>query len=141
MNTTDKLDMLHGFRTQVEKAATEKADLISSLYTPEIREQVEAILAPIRLQEAEIEQEFLDRTAAAAGKISLLEKEIKEETLQAKETVKGKYLQCVFSKGATTWQTDKLEGYAVSNPDVLKFRNDPTPSCSFRVVAQPKEKK
>ena len=95
-----------------------KQDLMNSVITEEIKEKIrdiEAELAP--------DIERFDEI------IKALEGEVKEATIAHGESVKGEHMKSVFVKGRVTWDSKGLEGYAVGNPDVLKFRKIGNPSA------------
>ena len=43
-------------------------------------------------------------------------------------------LQAVFNKARIKWDDKKLQGYAVSHPEVLRFREEGSPSISIRTM-------
>lgn len=61
-------------------------------------------------------------------------KELIEEVLRVEESVKGGKLQAVFSKGRTTWDTKKLEGYALAHPELNELKRVGKPSVSVKEV-------
>jgi hypothetical protein len=71
--------------------------------------------------------------------IGILENMVKQFTLKRGKSFKGKFLQTVYSKGKTTWDTNALDGYAVINPDILRFKKTGTPSVSIRAITEAKK--
>lgn len=67
-------------------------------------------------------------------RISEVEKEVKDEVIVLGESVKGDSLHAVFSSGKTSWDTKGLDGFAVANPKILKFKKTGKPSVSIREV-------
>ena len=61
---------------------------------------------------------------------------VKNATLVLEETVKGDELQAVFSQGKTSWNTDKLLGYAATHKAVLEMKKQGDPSISIRKVGK-----
>ena len=123
MELEKKLDMLYGYRIQKEKREFEKAELIASVIPEEVKAKI-----------AEIEAEFAD--TEIGDKITRLENEIREEALKFGDTVKGRYLMAVYSKGRTVWNTEALEGVLVAYPELEKFRDTGKPSISLRKVGR-----
>ncbi len=46
----------------------------------------------------------------------------------------GVHLHAVFSQGRVTWDTKGLDRFALSHPEVVKFRKQGTPSVALRIV-------
>ena len=59
--------------------------------------------------------------------------------LGKQESVKGKNLQAVFSKGRTSWDPKALIGYAVAHPEINEFKKVGKPSVSIREVKDSKK--
>ena len=49
-------------------------------------------------------------------------------------SVKGRRLRAVFSRGRVSWDTDHLDAYASTRPEVGEFRTQSQPSVSLRMV-------
>lgn len=65
--------------------------------------------------------------------ITELKEAVKEQALTRMETVHGTALMAVYSKPKTTWDGDKLKGFALAHPEVLGCANISTQgSVSFR---------
>lgn len=69
-----------------------------------------------------------------AKKKSELTEAINKAVLEKKESVKGELLHAVFSLGRTTWDTKKLEGYAIAHPEINELKKTGSPSVSIREV-------
>lgn len=63
-----------------------------------------------------------------------LTKVIIEAVVGKGESVKGELLQAVFSKGRTTWDSKKLEGFALAHPELKELKKVGKPSVTFREV-------
>ena len=122
MDTDKKLDMLYGLRLQKESRELEKANLIEAL-----------IPEAVRVEIAKIEEKYADTDLT--DKITRLENEIREETLNFGDTVKGRYLMAVYSKGRVSWDTVVLDRLTKDNPDIGLARSEGKPSISLRKVA------
>ena len=118
-----KLDQLAEMYAQRDLATMDKQKLIDELYTAELKKQI-----------ADIEAEFSAKTEAVNENIATLEAEVKEEVKQHGSSVKGKFLNAVFTKGRVTWETKGLEGLMVAVPQLAQFRKEGDPSVSLRKV-------
>lgn len=65
---------------------------------------------------------------------------INKVVLKKEESIKGDGLQAIFSKGRTTWDTAKLNGYAIAHPEIEQLRKVGKPSVSIREVKEKKPK-
>jgi hypothetical protein len=120
---TCKLNRLADYEVQKMLIEADKQNLIDSVLTYEIK---------IRL--AEIDTEFAEVLKSADQEIENLTKEIKTDVLDHKESVKGLKYQAIYSNGSVTWNTDALDGYALSHPEILPLRKPGKPSVSIRGV-------
>ena len=125
---TELLDTLAEYQSQKDAAMLAKQEVIDSILTPEIKAQLAAI-----------DEEFTIQTAAVDANITSLTDEIKALVIERAPTVaekersiKGAYLQAVYSKPRTSWDTEGLDGYAVAHPEITKFRKTGKPSVSIR---------
>ena len=104
----------------------------------EIQANVEAktkdIYNAIAQRKAEIEVEFSGKAEAVDENIKKLTEEIKSDVLTMGVSVKGKYYQGIYVKGRVTWDTSKMDGYAVGHPEVLFMRKEGDPSCTIRKI-------
>ena len=118
-----QLDMLDEMEAQLSIIEQDKQKMIDSVLTPEIIAQI-----------ADIEEEFADKIEAVKKKIAVMENVIKENCVAHGNTVKGGYLQVVYSKGREGgWNTEGLKGYSVNHPEILQFKKpDGKPSASIR---------
>lgn len=119
------LDQLAEHMAQKDLVMLDKQKLVDSIYTPEIRQQV-----------AEIEAEFMGKTAIVDEKIAALEAEIKEAVKAVGASVKGSLLQAVYAKGRVSLDTKGLDGYIIAHPELGQFRKEGEPSVSIRKVGK-----
>lgn len=122
METDKKLDMLYGLRLQKESRELEKQTLIEAL-----------IPEAVRVEIAKIEEKYDD--TELTDKITRIENEIREEALNSGETVKGRHLIAVYSKGRVSWDTDILDKLSERYEDIGLARSEGKPSISIRKVA------
>ena len=123
MDITLKLNELAEIYAAREAVNLMKQDLIDKVLTPEIKAQI-----------AEIEAEFADNIQVVNGRAAALEAEVKAAVATNGASVKGDYLQAVYAKGRTSWDTKALEGFAAAHPEIEKFRKTGEPSVSIRKV-------
>ena len=110
-----RLDALAQARRTEDELAAKRTEIIAS--HPEIK----ALDAALR--------EIGDETAA-------LTQEIKEAVLRIGNTVPGSFLQAVWNKGRTSWDSKALVGYAVSHPEINDLKKVGNPSITIRKVAK-----
>jgi hypothetical protein len=123
MDITLKLNELAEIYAAREAVNLMKQDLIDKVLTPEIKAQI-----------AEIEAEFADNIRVVNGRAAALEAEVKTAVATNGASVKGDFLQAVYAKGRTSWDTKALEGFAAAHPEIEKFRKTGEPSVSIRKV-------
>ena len=118
-----KIDELSAVRARLANlAAEQQADIDDLLsFDLDIKRQVDAVRATFATQAADL-----------AVQAKLLEEAIKAQTLLIGHTVKGRDLQCVWSKPSVKWNDDKLTGYATAHPEILAFRTIGKPSAAIR---------
>jgi len=119
------LDQLAEYQAQREALQIEKQELIDSILTPEIR---------ARLQEIEVE--FGGKAEAINTNMAELEDAIKNAVEMTGTTIKGRYLQAVWSRPRVTWDTTSLDSFAALHPEILPFRKEGKPSVSIRVITK-----
>ena len=118
-----KLDILADLRAASDAIALQKQALIETVLTPEIKEKL-----------ADIDAEFAEKSAAVTEKAATLEAEVRQAVLEHGASVKGTFLQAVWMKGKTTWDTKSLDGYALAHPELNVLRKTGDPSVSLRGV-------
>lgn len=122
MESLELLESAYGARDVLE---LRKREVIDQVITPEIKARL-----------AEIDEEFFGDEQSIAEEIDRLEGQVKAEVAKLGETVKGKMVQAVWTKGRVSWDTKALDGFAAAYPDLLKFRKEGEPSVSLRVVGK-----
>jgi|APSaa5957512622_1039677.scaffolds.fasta_scaffold34448_3 hypothetical protein len=123
MNIKEELNRLSEYQSQKDLIELQKKEMIDSVLTPEIMEQVR-----------DIEAEFAGKAESVSENIAELTNEIKAAVISSGEKVKGDYLQAVYVKGRKKWDTKGLEGYAKAHPEVADFLTEGKPSVSIRKV-------
>ena len=121
--TIELLDKLADMQAQADVIKMHYEELRDSVMTPEIKQA----LSDIAAEEAE-------SLARVDNNISTLTGEIKELVIVAGASVKGAYLQAVWSKPRVSWDTKALDGYSAAHPELLTFRKEGDPSVSIRKV-------
>jgi len=109
------------------KAATEVTRLDYEAKRVEIMKAVQAQLD-------DLAAEFEPLLNSAEERATALEAEIRQDVLAHGASVKGRRLYAVFSRGRVSWDTDRLDVYASTHPEVIEFRTQGQPSVSVRVV-------
>jgi aspartokinase len=119
----EMLDKLADFQAAADAIRLEKEQAISSVLTPEIQAQVN-----------DIEAEFAGKAEEANNKAADLEKEIKDAVVSVGETVKGEYLQAVFNKGRTSFDTASVKAYLKAQGIYDEYVKEGSPYTSIRKV-------
>jgi hypothetical protein len=128
-------------RAEVKLAASKRDEEIRrhiQVAKVEIQAKIEAqtkdIYSAIANRKAEIEAEFAGKSEAVDENIRKLTEEIKADVKALGETVKAEHFQAVYVKGRVTWDTSKMDGYAVGHPEVLFMRKEGDPSVTLRRI-------
>lgn len=119
------LNQLAKLRSEWEMLNLEKQAAIDKIIPLEFKQLID-----------QIQKSFEERTKLLENKISCLEQEIKLETVNCGSTIKGLYLQAVFSNGIVTWDSKGLEEYAKSQPELLQFRKQGNAFVSIRKLGK-----
>lgn len=109
---------------------------LADLLNIQKKEAINKVLPPeIRAELAAIEIEFGDQIEAITQTLAVLETEIKLGVIALGETVKEGGYQAVFTKGKTSWDSKKLEGYALAHPEIAAAKKVGDPSVSLKRVS------
>lgn len=119
----EKLDQLANFQAEKEVLQLQKQELIDEILTAEIKARLD-----------DIEAEFAPRVAAVEENIAALEDEIKTAVLENGATVRGAFLRAVWYRGRVSWDTKGMEEFALSHPEVMRYRKQGQPYVSITRV-------
>jgi hypothetical protein len=108
---TEELNEYGRLKEQLEVLGAEEKEEIGQFYTPEIRARVE-----------EIEAKFAARDESLKKEIAVLYARIRERVAQYGETVNGMGWQAVCSSREGSWDTEAINNYAETHPEILAFR-------------------
>lgn len=122
MNTIEKLDALGDIQAH--------QTLVTSDYETKRKEIMKSIQAELDALDAE----FDPMKANLSAQYSALEAEIKADVLAGGSTVKGKYMQAVYTKGRVSWYTGMLDGLMIAIPQLAQAKKEGAPSVSMRKV-------
>jgi hypothetical protein len=117
----EKLDQLGELQAQKDLLEIKKQELIDSVLTPEIKQQLQ-----------DIEEETWPEFEAIAEKQSALTDEIKDSVLDAGESIKGAVYHAVWVKGRVSWNDKALMQYLEMHPELAYLRTVGNPSVSIR---------
>ena len=121
MNIEKKLADLELMYAKRDFIEFQKRQLISSILTTEIEEQLQ-----------EVEEEFAPDLTAINNAIKMAEGDIKDDVLEHKETVAIDTMQAIYRRGSKRWDTKGLEKYAKDHPEIEQFRITGKPSVSVQ---------
>lgn len=93
------------------------------------------------LEKVQAELDALDATykpmfETAEQEITTLTAEIKNDVLLRGESIQGGAYEAMYVQGRSSWDNDGMKKYAVTHPEVLKFRKAGQPSVILRVTAE-----
>lgn len=123
MNIIDKLNELDNLMAKGELLRIERNAAIDSVYTPELRAQVQNINTEFDIQ-AKTLNEMVEKLTA----------EVKAEVLVHGSTVKASHLMAVWNKGRVSWDSKLLDGLAIAYPPLLAARKEGEPTITIRKV-------
>lgn len=98
-------------------------------------ERRDSIIAQLKPELDALDAEFQPAIADAEDRIASMEATIKQATLENAASVKGRFLQAVWSKGRVSWDTKKLDGLLIVLPQLGTCRTEGSPSVSIRRIA------
>ena len=92
------------------------------------------ILKAVQAELDALEAEYKPLMDSVTENIAALEVEIKNDVLAHGASVKGDRLYAMYSRGRVTWDTQALDRYVSTHPEVKAWRKEGAPSVSLRVV-------
>lgn len=108
---------------QRDADALRKAELKDSLLTPEQRTEMAAI-----------DLEFAGPEGVLAEIITDVEGAVKTAVAQHGASITAAGYRAEYRKPSVTWDSARLEGFAVTYPDILAFRKVGQPSVAIKAV-------
>lgn len=127
----EQLDLLAELRDRRNVVAMEFGEYIAPLEAERA-----ALTAEISKRIATLEWERDAITAQLDEQITALEGTVKAAVLRLGATLRGSRLMAVWNKARITWDTTKLDGYAVAHPEILTFRKESEPSVTIRACGK-----
>ena len=115
------LDKLVELKAQVDVISIEKQQLIDSVLTPEIRQQIQDIEAEFKPMMDDVNQAIGDTEA-----------HIKADILARGETAHNDVLEAVFVNGRTTWDTKGLNEAIKVLPQLEQYKKTGDPYVTIR---------
>lgn len=94
----------------------------------------DAAMAPIKAELEAITAEYAPPLEAAHARAADLESIIRTQIVGQGISIKGEALHAVYTPGRITWDTSRLEGYAVAHPEINDWRKQGAPSVAIRTV-------
>jgi|SRR5690348_12186478 len=129
---TEKLNQLTEFEIQRDLMLADKQTLLDSLYTEEEKATIKKIEDRIAAARLDIEEEFVSKSDSVSKNIDDLTKEIKEAVESLGESVKAEGFHAVYAQGRTSWNTEALDKYIETHPELSICRQTGKPSVSMR---------
>ena len=119
---------------KAECVIREKIRTAKEILSDQVTAQTADVYKAIAQRKAEIEAEFAGKADAVDENIRKLTDEIKNAVKELGTSVKADHFQAVYVKGRVTWDTSKMDGYAVGHPEVLFMRKEGEPSVTLRRI-------
>lgn len=129
MTQSNQLDLLYGMRKRLDVTAKHFAELEAKIIPPEIQRELDNLRT---------ERQTTIQPMMTA--IANLENTIKEKAKDAKTSLEGKYLICVYNPGGSTVKVSDLKPliakYEITHPEIAAelsaIINSTSPSSSIR---------
>ena len=94
------------------------------------------ILKAVQEELNALDAEYNPLLEAATTRAANLESELRREVLSFGATVKGSKLSFTYVRGRVSWDTDALDKYALTHPEIKAYRKEGAPSVSLRSVKE-----
>ncbi len=117
MNTQEKLDRLAELDANRDVVILDMESLRNSVIPIEVKEKLN-----------EIDAEFSPRLEAIAAERAQLEAEIRNDVMISGESAAGDVYRASYVKGRVSWNTEALDGYALTHPEINICRKEGAPS-------------
>jgi len=103
-----------------------------SLIRSEYEAARQTVLKTVEQDLADIAAEFEPSMQSAAALVAALEPGLRDMAIKVGETIKNERVSIIPVAGRVTWDTKALDGYAVANPAVERFRKVGEPTTQIR---------
>jgi len=120
---TQLLDEMANIQAQIDALRLQKQAEIDKIMTPEIKMELSAL-----------DVEYDQMAEVAENKLSAIKAQVKELVIESGKSIKGEFVQAIYSKPRTTWNSKALEGYAMAHPEILEARKIGKPSVRFKFL-------
>lgn len=119
----DKIRQLDELNAQLDLANIHKQDAINKVLTPEIKAELAAI-----------DIEFGQQIEAITSTMAIVEADVKAGVVTLGQTVKEGRFMAMYNKGRVTWDTKKMEGFALAHPELAALRKEGEPFVTIKKV-------
>lgn len=123
MSIESKLQQIDELNAQLDLVNIHKQDAINRVLTPEIKAELAAIDA-----------EFGEQVKAINETLAIIEAEVKAGVVALGSTVKSGRYMAMYNKGRVTWDTKKMEGFAIAHPELAALRKEGEPFVTIKRV-------
>lgn len=118
-----EIEELNELYSQKNVLELQKQARIDEVITTEIKSKLDAI-----------EAEFDELFRLVEENVRIVKERIGQSVLRHGSTVKGTGFQIVYYKARVLWDSKALDAYALSHPDILRFRTEGTARVQFRRI-------
>lgn len=123
MSIESKLQQIDELNAQLDLVNIHKQDAINRVLTPEIKAELAAIDA-----------EFGEQVEAINETLAIIEAEVKAGVVALGSTVKSGRFMAMYNRGRVTWDTKKMEGFAIAHPELAALRKEGEPFVTIKRV-------
>lgn len=123
MNTQEKLDRLAELDAHRDTILVDVEALKQQVIPAEIKEQLQ-----------DIDSEYNPKLDAISQEHTQLEAEIRNDVMVSGESVKGDRYRASYVKGRISWNTEALDGYALTHPEINICRKEGAPTVRIAKV-------
>jgi hypothetical protein len=118
-----KLQQIDELNAQLDLVNIHKQDAINRVLAPEIKAELAAIDA-----------EFCEQVKAINETLAIIEAEVKAGVVALGSMVKSGRYMAMYNKGRVTWDTKKMEGFAIAHPELAALRKEGEPFVTIKRV-------
>jgi len=84
-------------------------------------------------------RQVLEEREQLSSRLDKLTQDVRKAVIKHGSSVKDGFLQVIFSKGKTTWDGKKLDGFALAHPGINRCKKVGSSSVSIREVREVKK--
>jgi len=123
MNTQEKLDRLAELDAHRDAVLMDKEALKRQIIPEEVKQQLR-----------DVDSEYNPKLEAISQERAQLEAEVRNDVMVYGVSVKGERYRASYVKGRISWNTEALDGYALTHPEINICRKEGAPTVRIAKV-------